>query len=462
MPKEKYAEQTNILQNKTLLIILFLLILVIVFGTASTAYYLLTQQDGRESGRLSNSDSEHSLQLEEAQSAQTPQGIMFLIEYKDTVGLVNFVSEMEKLDVTGLLMVTSEFVQENCADIKEVTKHNVEIVGCNVEKAFWDVPYGEQKERIEEMVEGIESCTGEPVRIINSRYFASDMNTIKAAEELGIPYVTSRGVTGTKATVFQPEGYNVKVLSVSNIPSVEFEYGSLCDYSYFERAGTPQDMLAELKRGLQPLSGKEKERFGPYHRITPVSHTNIGGYLAPWMGMWKEFWCNHDVNWVTLDEIMEKPDWRMPLWQIPINKNAPYTSEKIRPLTPYEEERKVDNPCAVEDLSGNSFSVTEIPQSSAAPIASKEVLMFHNDKGPMCVEAKEFFSAQNIGVEEHLTTEADFREELQRLKAQYGSSEGVSESFGYYPIIFVGEKAFSGFNKEIKQAVLEELGIINL
>lgn len=459
MPKEKSAEQTNILQNKALLVIFFLLILVIVFGTAVTAYYFLTQQKGRGPGGVSDSDSEYSLQLEEKQSAQPPQGIMFLIEYKDTVGLVNFVSEMEKRGVTGLLMVTPEFVQENCADIKEVIEHNVEIVGCNVEEAFWDVPYEEQKERIEEMVEGIESCTGEPVRIINSRYFASDMNTIKAAEELGIPYVTSRGVTGTKATVFQPEGYNVKVLSVSNIPSVEFEYGSLCDYSYFERAGTPQDMLAELERGLQMLSGKEEERFGPYHRITPVTHTNIGGYLEPWMEMWKEFWDTHDVNWVTLDEITEKPDWRMPLWQIPINKNAPYTSEKIRPLTSYEEERKVDNPCAVEDLSGNSFSVTETPQASAAPLASKEVLMFHNDQGPMCLEAKEFFNSQGIEIEEHLTTESGFREDLQSLKAQYGSSEGVSENFGYYPIIFVGEKAFSGFNEEIKQAILEEISL---
>jgi hypothetical protein len=37
----------------------------------------------------------------------------------------------------------------------------------------------------------------------------------------------------------------VKILSVSNIPLVTFEYGSLCDYSFYERAGTPNDMKAE-------------------------------------------------------------------------------------------------------------------------------------------------------------------------------------------------------------------------
>jgi hypothetical protein len=37
----------------------------------------------------------------------------------------------------------------------------------------------------------------------------------------------------------------------------------------------------------------------------------------------------------------------MPLWQIPINQNNPYTEEKIRPLIPYDDEEKL-NMCAVK------------------------------------------------------------------------------------------------------------------
>jgi len=444
--------------NFTLSIALSLILLVSLFANAGSIYLL--RKYNKQTPQVATQQEQKESPKKEEKEKAIPQGIMFLIEYKDTVGLVNFVSEMGKRGVTGLLMVTPKFVQSNCETIKEVIKHDVEIVGCNVEEAFWGVSYEEQKSRIEEMVSGIESCTGEPVRIINSRYFASDMNTIKAAEELGIPYVTARGVTGTKATVFQPEEYDVKVLSVSNIPSVEFEYGSLCDYSYFERAGTPQDMLSELERGLQPLSEKEKERFGPYHRITPVSHTNIGGYLEPWLEMWHKFWDNHEVDWVTLDEIMAKPDWELPLWQIPINKNAPYTSEKIRPLTPYEEEKKVNNPCAVEELSGNVVETSPVPTESSREGNSsndEKILMFHNNKGPMCLEAKKFLNSLDYPVKEHLTTDDDFRETLNDLKSEYNSSEGVSDNFGYYPIIFVDDRAFSGFDAEVQAGVLEAI-----
>jgi hypothetical protein len=197
------------------------------------------------------------------------------------------------------------------------------------------------------MLEGIENCTKTKPRIISSRYMASDMNTIKVAEDLGIPYVTARGTTGTKATVYQPEGYNVKILSVSLIELVPFEYGSLCDYSFYERAGTPRDMIGELNRALEPLTEKEKARFGEYSRITPTSHTYIGGNLKQWNDMWFEFWNKSHINWVSLDEFMEKPDWEIPLWQIPINQNNPYTAEKVHPLISYDEEEKVNNLCAV-------------------------------------------------------------------------------------------------------------------
>ncbi|MDD3156454.1 MAG: hypothetical protein PHP14_03565 [Candidatus Pacebacteria bacterium] len=110
---------------------------------------------------------------------------------------------------------------------------------------------------------------------------ASDLNTIKIAEELNIPYVVARGTTDSKATVYSIEGYNTKVLSISNIPKVQYKYGSLCDYSYYERSGTPEDMKAELMRSIESLTNKEKERYGQYQRVTPVSHTNIGGYLKP-------------------------------------------------------------------------------------------------------------------------------------------------------------------------------------
>jgi hypothetical protein len=187
------------------------------------------------------------------------------------------------------------------------------------------------------MVARIEDTVNVDVRIISSRYMASDENTVKVAEELGIEFVMARGTTDLAMTVYKPEEYDVKILSVSNIDTPEFKYGSLCDYSYYERAGNPEDMLNDLKRATE-----EDKFFG-------VSHTYIGGFKERWNDMWHEFWDNNEIDWVDLDSI-STVDRNLSMWQIPTNINAPYTPEKIRPLIPYEEEENVENPCAVDEL----------------------------------------------------------------------------------------------------------------
>jgi hypothetical protein len=410
-----------------------------------------------------------------AAQAQPAQGMMILIEYKDTVGLVNFVNELRQRNIPGLLHVAPEFVEANCDTIKELLKYDMEIMASLGGGEFWDMPYEDQKQKIAEMVDQVEACTQQPVKIISSRYMASDLNTLKAADELGIPYVTARGTTDSKASVYAVEGYDAKILSVSNIPKVQFKYGSLCDYSFYERAGTPDDMLAELMRAIEPLTSKEQERYGQYHRVTPVTHTNIGGYLKPWTDMWINFWdsTQDQIEWVSLDEFMAKPDWILPDWQVPINKNAPYTPEKIRPLMPYEEVEKVENPCRVEDLRGSSFDqsssdskVMPSPNSESTSSASKvqtetqdqqQVVMFHNNQGPMCLEALDFFKKEGIEVQEVLNTDPDFRNKLQPYQERFPVSLGVSESYGYYPFIFTDQAGYSGFNAEIKQQLMQNL-----
>ena len=142
-------------------------------------------------------------------------------------------------------------------------------------------------------------------------------------------------------------------------------------------------------------------------------------------------------------------DKEMPMWQIPVNKNAPYTPEKIRPAISYEEEENVTNPCKVEDINEGDSGIAESSNNG--------VVVFHNGTGPMCLEMEEFFKENNIEYEEHLTTDTDFGTQLNAYKGDISKSEGTSESFGYYPIIFIGEKAYSGFNEEIGEEILKIL-----
>ncbi len=386
-------------------------------------------------------------------AAAAPQGMMIMIEYKDTVGLVNFVNELYQRQIPSALLASPEFVQENCEEIKKLTDYGVEIIGSNAEMQFWDMPYEEQHQRISEIKSGIEACTGKPLKIVGSRFFASDENTVKAAEELGIPYVTARGTTGTKATIYDPTDYDVKLLSVSNIEEVEFKYGSLCDYSFWTREGSPADMRRNLL-----------DAFDRYDKVTPVSHTNIGGYLTDWLSMWQNFWDKNEVEWLSLDEMMAETDYEMPFYEIPQNRNFPYTPEMLEHVETDEQvmENTVSNPCAIDDLpaAGNpedNPTAAPSPASDAQPEAQEQVVMFHNNQGAMCLEALDFFANEGIEIQEVLTSDPNFRSGLESYKADFTESEGVSDSFGYYPIIFTQNSAYSGFNDEVKLKLQQEL-----
>jgi hypothetical protein len=92
---------------------------------------------------------------------------------------------------------------------------------------------------------------------------------------------------------------------------------------------------------------------------------------------------------------------------------------------------------------------------------TETLLIFHNNTGPMCMVALAWLEdAQEqyptLVVEEHLTTDADEADLLDRLADPYPASEGVSTSFQYLPIIFFKGRAFSGFDDEV-QATLEAL-----
>ncbi len=368
---------------------------------------------------------------------ETTKGIMILIEYEEMNGLSNMVNELYQRDIHGLLHVGPDFVEENCEQIKKLTNYNVSIVGgCGEE--LWNLDYDDQKQVISDTKQRIEACTGKPLKFITSRYWGWDENTVKIADELGVENIFARGLVENGAAVFEPEGYDVKILSVSNIKSVEFKYGSVCDYSYWVRRGQPSDMLAELD-----------DAIANHDKITPVSHTNIGGLKKDWFDMWKSFLDSSKVDWVSWEEFSQ-PDYKMSLNRIPINKNVPYTPEMREGRDElYQIGEEVNNPCLVEELPEIS---SENQQSDL--FGEEEVIMFHNNKGAMCLEAKEFFDDNNIKIREVLTTDEAFTAQLNEYKEKFPKSEGVSDSYGYYPFIFTEDKAYSGFNEEIKNELL--------
>ena len=364
---------------------------------------------------------------------ETPstEALMLLIEFEGTEGLINFVNDIKERDIPGVLIVSADFVVENCDVVKTLLEyHDLQIAGLDSSKPFWDVPYEEQLATMKDTKEKIFSCTGVDIKIFGSKYFAYDENTVKAAQELGIEYVFARGTTGAKATIYKPSEYDVKIFSVSNVDSQNWGTGSLCDYSYWAREGVASDF--------------EKELFGAlkYEKISPVSHTYIGGLKKSWNDVYLKFFDQSDINWVSLDTFGEI-DLSMPFADIPSNREVQY--ETPHPAVPLDEEENISNPCAVEDI---TESVNEGDE-----VGTKELVIFHNGTGSKCIEALAFFDSMDYEYTQYLNTDPEYSSKLREYKQGFNVSEGESTSFGYYPIIFVEDRAFSGFSEDIEDII---------
>ncbi len=423
--------------------ILFTIGIILLIGLGVLCFELVTHFSKSPSKPIYTAVNQRGLNLLDPSKFLSPstKGMMLLIEFhEDITGLSNFVHMASQRGIPTVLLVGGEFIEEHCEELKALKKLGMEIGAGVNSKPFWDLPYEEQFNLIKETKQIFENCFGEELKMFNSRYFAYDENTLKAAQNLGIKYIFARGTTGERCTVYKPKEYDVKIISVSNINSPKFGTGSLCDYSYWARAGTPEDFEKKLFDSLK------------YDKICPVSHTYLGGMKKGWNDAYLKFFDNTDVEWVSLDEFAKEPDLVLSYSEIPQNREVQYVQPK--PLIPLEETENVNNPCGIEEL---IEEITEESQESPESdlFGEYKIVMFHNNQGPMCLQAKEFFEEHNIKFKEVLTTDENFAELLAKYRRNRPTSKGVSSSYGFYPFIFTEEASYSGFNEEIANELLE-------
>ncbi len=91
-----------------------------------------------------------------------------------------------------------------------------------------------------------------------------------------------------------------------------------------------------------------------------------------------------------------------------------------------------------------------------------KLIMFHNGRGPMCLEQLEFLDGiknefSSLIITEYLTTNSDNLPLLYEMESEYGSSEGISDNFGNLPISFINDNAYSGFDNTVKKGLLSDI-----
>ena len=250
------------------------------------------------------------------------EGMFLIIERRSAKGLKHWGDELERRGIPAVIQVDAYMVDENCSVIKNLSDRGFELGGAYNERPFWNESYSFQYEEMSRIKDKVQSCINKPMRILNSKYFAYDEVTLRVADKLGVEYILARGTAGAKAVVYKAEEYNVKILSVSNVPSKEMGTGSLCDESLWSRGVTPDDFRETL------FSLKED-------RIILVAQTHLSGVKLYWWNVYQDFLDANIVTWESLDEFVANPI-VLPNAQIPVTTEVKYVTPK--PKIPLEQE----------------------------------------------------------------------------------------------------------------------------
>ena len=258
--------------------------------------------------------------------AETPtNGLIMLIEFEKIEGVRHWESELDQRGLTALIQAQFNVLNEYPKDFERLATKGYPIAGLYAEKPFWDVPYDEQYARMREAKEAVEQITHKPMRLFGSRYFAYDVNTLRAADALGIEYVLGRGTAGALATIYAPREYKAKIISVSNVPFAEMGTGSLCDYSLWARGSTDQDFAAMVDK---VIASRQSD-------LILVSHAYLGGTSVQWWRTYENALARNEVKWRGFDEwVRSVKVGELPYAEIPVNREVKY--DVPRPAVPLD------------------------------------------------------------------------------------------------------------------------------
>ena len=270
-----------------------------------------------------------------------PVGLVQLIEFHDIQGLRNWAHELDERGMHALINVQKNIMDEYPEDVRWLADQGHEVMGGYHDGSLWDVAYETQLEAMLEEKEAVEAITGKPMRVFGSRYFAYDENTLRAADEAGVEYVLARGTSDVEALIYEPEEYNCKIISVSNVGFEDMGRGSLCDYSLWARGSTADD----FEQILQDMLDKHPKR------VMIVSHAYLGGMKEEWWASYEDLLDSDNIAWSTgFDEWVESisgVNLAVPVEMIPENREVLYTTPN--PSVELEDMDDVDqmyNPCA--------------------------------------------------------------------------------------------------------------------
>lgn len=237
-------------------------------------------------------------------------GLFLVVDRNNPRGLEHWTDELYSRGLPALILVDKAMPQTNPRLMRDIAQAGFEIGVVYNDKAVWDMTYDEQWEIFSRHVKECEDCTGKKQTIFGTKFFSYNEATLQVAQKLGIKVVPARGTMGEEAVVYKPKEYDVRIMSVSNVPSESMGTGSLCDWSLYSRSESP----AAFSKILMELAAS---------RVIVVSQTHLGGIKTRWWNVYQELFNACLVNWQALKDFVAQPQ-IMPLAEIPQNREAQY------------------------------------------------------------------------------------------------------------------------------------------
>jgi hypothetical protein len=343
------------------------------------------------------------------------------------------VSVLDALAERGIgkttIFAPKELAEASCDLLRGYDQTGYEIAAFG---KFEDMAREAQEALITSTQTALEACLEHPVSGWRASRFTQDPTTNEILSGLGVDwhasFVSRRSFLPRHETAFSPYvsfDHGFSVVSMVGAEVIEGKINALCDTSLNGTVENAEEWMSVVQSyfahyreaGLPFLT-----EFHPYFLVENPAWWAVFLDLATWLAA-------EDVEFLTTSEFIDRC----------VHQYAPAPA----PAVAYRDEPNV----------AKLWQIAEFPEVPGSPTVGNRIVYFHNGQGPMCLEFLAFLETIDYPKEEHITGEAGFWEAMDALRDEFGRSEGVSEAFGYYPIVFVKTKAYSGFNAAIGEAM---------
>jgi hypothetical protein len=258
--------------------------------------------------------------------------VLLVLEANEPMdGLMHWQIELDNKFKTATVLVSKELAEKYPDFFINMHGRGYTLVGYSTQD-FWQKSYEDQLQIIKETKDVFNNILEIEMNIFATKNFSYNTDTLKIAQDLNIEYIFARGTTKEKATIYDVQDYDVKLISLSNVKDSNLNSTPISDYDLHIRGAD----IVEWEKHINDSITKNAKS------ISIISNSYLGGTKkAYWDIYWLLLRSNHvDINdfetWVSKTKKVSLKN-----IEIPINKENSFKEVYYTPINKLEDIRDV-------------------------------------------------------------------------------------------------------------------------